>query len=142
MEHTASKLKYIGIWFLWYLITIVIVLVSAFAIGLLLGFLGFYKECDIFIENFMTVLVFGISALSFIFIYSKFKDVNVRRVVPYLWIFGVIGAGGMYKDVQVTLQICNLDSGSAAVFILGGMIIHNLYIQNHFKKTSQYINKK
>ena len=142
MEHTASKLKYIGIWFLWYLVTIVIVLVSGFAIGLLLVFLGFYKECDIFIENFLTVLVFGVSALSFIFIYSKFKDVNVRRVVPYLWIFGVIGAGGMYQDLKVTLQICNLDSGSAAVFILGGMIVHNLYIQNYFKKTSQYINKK
>tara|TARA_B100001093_G_C26478400_1_gene863756 strand:+ start:260 stop:670 length:411 start_codon:yes stop_codon:yes gene_type:complete len=136
MEHTASKLKYIGIWFLWYLITFV----SAFVIFFVIGFFGFYKECDIFFENFTTVFVYGISAMSFIFVYSKFKDVNVRRVVPYLWILGVIGAGGMYQDVKVTLQICNLDSGSAAVFILGGMTIHNLYIQNHFKKTSQYIN--
>ena len=136
MEHTASKLKYIGIWFLWYLITIV----SAFVIFFVIGFFGFYKECDIFYENFTIVFVYGISAMSFILVYSKFKDVNVRRVVPYLWIFGVIGAGAMYQDVKVTLQICNLDPRSAAAFILGGMIIHNLYIQNHFKKTSQYIN--
>lgn len=44
MEHTASKLKYIGIWFLWCLITIVIGLVSAVTFGLLLGFFGFYND--------------------------------------------------------------------------------------------------
>lgn len=138
MEHTASKLKYIGVWFLWYLVTIIIVLISAFTIG----FLGFYQECDVFFENFMSVFTFTISAMSFIFIYSKFKDLNVRRVVPYLWIFGVIGIGTMYQDAKVTFLSCGLEPGSAAFFILCGMVVHNLYIQYYFKKTSQYISKK
>ena len=138
MEHTASTLKYIGIWFLWSFVTLAIALVFGFTIGLL----GYYNECDAFLENFISVSVFIISAMSFIFIYSKFKDINVRRVVPYLWFFGIVGMGSMYQDAKATFQACGLEFASAAFIIPTGIIVHNLYIQHYFKKTTQYISKK
>ena len=86
---SANQLKYIGVWAIWSL-------VSYFGV---MGVFNFIEETGQPLEPLAFLpLEFGIKAGCFILIYSFFSELNVRRVMPYLYVLVPLSFFGIDPD--------------------------------------------
>ena len=137
---SASSLKYIGVWILWIIITLIFTLGAT----LFLSVVGIYKDCNKTSETIFVIITYSIGALAFINIYKIFPDIKISKVMIYLWILGFVGVSQLFADIRQSLNLCGIsinDSPWLAAALLFGYIGHNLTIRYYFKKTSQWDGK-
>ena len=138
---SASTLKYIWVWILWVITTLI------FTIGatLLMSSLGIYKDCDLTSETIFVIISFSVGVIAFINIYKIYPDIKISKVMIYLWVLGFVGVAMLYQDIDESLSACGIFIGQGSpwlgsAFVLG-YIIHNLIILFYFKKTPQWDGK-
>ena len=136
----ATKKKYIGVWFLW----ITLSTVFGFAIIFLLSFFNFYQECSYPHQVFSIIIIYTTGAFSFCAVYQYFRNLIISKVMIYVWLLGLVGAGSINTDTQNTLKNCSIEyeRGEIAIIIMACYIIHNLLITFYFRGKPQWKDKK
>ena len=101
-----SKLKYIGAWFLCGAVTSVlfVILDSILAETMVedLSDLNFY----FFVSSIFSI---GIGFGIFILVYRWFNSLSIKRVMPYLYVFGTLGTLAGMGKVKGELRDLNVD---------------------------------
>ena len=124
VEQTSKKpklLKYVSVFLLANLIW------TVFAIGASTAVYSVYS-LNVYVYDLVhTLAMIGACSISFIGIYAIFRDLNMKKVMPYVlvWIFlkifiGVMAALEEYWGSQTNLLILLLSNSSVA-FISGGI---------------------
>ena len=133
----ASSLKYIGVWFLWNILSII----PCFFLGLIYGFVIpevdsiklFYIQ-----ESILYFIVYLIIAIVFVKTYERFKDIKIRKVMPYLWVLGFIGISSVHSDIRESYSELGIDPGPMVLVLLFSYIVSNLSIRYYFRNSPHW----
>ena len=128
----ASKFKYIGVWIL-----------CAFLTGLInqivnLLLLRPLARGDMSLDLYFVIsalLVFIVGTATFIFIYNRFKTINIRKVMPFLYVLGTVGLALSFLSTYGQAYQTNLDF---SVFYLSFTVAFIAYL---YVVRSYYIKK-
>ena len=117
----ASKLKYIGLYIGQ---SILSKLVATLIVALVYNF--------VYLEIY-TYLIFILNALIFIFLYQKYPELKISKVMIWLWIFVIIG-------IIRSFILYGNEPGNIIYLLVftAGCFSQNLIIHYKFKDTDQW----
>ena len=124
----ASTLKYIGVYLL-------AVFPYNLVSTLLVGFTAEAMFTNLSVAIIITMFDLVIWCAIFIYVYSRFDDINVHKVMPYIAIFVVIG---ILYTLYVFGPLSFLDNYYFIVFLAIAEPIAFLYIFYNYFQTKTY----
>lgn len=124
----ASRTKYVLIWLLAGFLTNIILNLFSSIWGA-----QFPKSLLLPEENFVLFLVhYGLagllSYLTFIFVYSRFKNLVRRKVVPFVWIFSILGALANIVQILSFMSFLSVEYPNYASFNITVAIISQIIV--------------
>jgi len=88
-----------------------------------------------FQDSILYITIYLVSTVMFILTYVRFKDFKIRKIMPYLWVFGLIGVGSIYQDTKVQYSEYGIDAGPLALVLIISYIVSNLTIRHYFRNS-------
>ena len=92
--------------------------------------------------NTYVIIAFPIECIVYlvigIFVYKKFKNIKISKVMPYIWIFGGINIARLYYDITPMLESVGMGTTVNTVMILITYLGLCFGFMQYFRKTKQW----
>ena len=126
---------YIFVWFItWLPINIIVGIVDTILASSML------KSIDDW--NTYVFVAFPIETLIYlaggIFVYKKFKNLKISKVMPFVWIIGAISYFRIYSETNAVLENLKIESTFTSIVILVCYLILCIGFMQYFKKSKQW----
>ena len=136
-KNGASSWKYIGVWFLWNILSLITAVIFGIIFYLIIpepnSINLFYIQ-----ESIVYFISYIISAIVFVKIYERFKDIKIRKVMPFLWGLGLLGASTVWSDTREEYAGLGIDPGPMVLVILFSYIVSTLSIRYYFRNSPSW----
>ncbi|MDC0032294.1 hypothetical protein OAJ23_02425 [Pelagibacteraceae bacterium] len=136
-KNGASSLKYIGVWFLWNILSVIPIFFWGFIYGFFIPEANsirlFYIQ-----ESILYFIIYLSMAIVFVKTYERFKDIKIRKVMPYLWVLGLFGCSSFFSDIKEEYSELGIDPGPLVFVLLFSYIIANLSIRYYFRNSPHW----
>ena len=73
-----------------------------------------------------------------IFVYKKFKNLKISKVMPFVWIIGAISYFRIYSETNAVLENLKIESTFTSIVILVCYLILCIGFMQYFKKSKQW----
>ena len=130
-----GKGLYIFVWFAaWVPANIVVYLVDTFLAESII------KSIDDW--NTYAIIAFPIESIVYlvigIFVYKKFQNIKISKVMPYIWIIGGISYGRLYFESNSILESVGVGTAVNTFMILISYLIICIGFMQYFKNSKQW----
>ena len=92
--------------------------------------------------NTYVIIAFPIECIVYlvigIFVYKKFQNIKISKVMPYIWIFGGISFGRLYYDTTTVLESVGIGTTVNTFMILVTYLGLCFGFMQYFKNSKQW----
>ena len=73
-----------------------------------------------------------------IFVYKKFQNIKISKVMPYIWIIGGISYGSLYFETNSILESVKVGTTVNTFIILISYLVLCIGFMQYFKNSKQW----
>ncbi|MBO6480645.1 MAG: hypothetical protein HVK36_02970 [Pelagibacteraceae bacterium] len=92
--------------------------------------------------NTYAIIAFPIESIVYlvigIFIYKKFQNIKISKVMPFIWFFGAVNDGRLYFETTEMLKSAGVGTSVNSLMILFSYLILCIGFRQYFKNSRQW----